>query len=56
MFCPLCQGRQVGKIGEDMYYCWDCCLEYHWENGEFHFYEIAQDGRLTAVRKGDALC
>ena len=26
--CPACGGRQVGKIGSDQYYCWNCFVEF----------------------------
>ena len=24
--CPVCGGLQVGRVGSDQYYCWNCFL------------------------------
>lgn len=43
MNCPLCGGKEVGKIGPDQYYCWNCFVEYDTRN---QVYEVAEDGSL----------
>jgi len=44
--CPACGGRQVGKIGTDQYYCWNCFVEFDTHN---RFYQVAEDGQLVSL-------
>lgn len=45
MRCPLCGGKEVGKIGPDQFYCWNCYVEYDSKN---QVYEVDEDGSLIA--------
>ncbi len=56
MECPVCRGTKVGIIGNQAYFCRSCCLEFHGRVGELRAYAIAEDGTLTAVRKGEPRC
>lgn len=50
MYCPLCSGKEVGKIGADQYYCWNCLIEYNDKN---EIFEVAEDGSLVAYNLDD---
>jgi hypothetical protein len=43
MTCPLCGGKEVGKIGPDLFYCWNCFVEYDNRNT---IYAVEEDGSL----------
>lgn len=47
--CPVCDGRAVGQIGVDQFYCWDCFIEF---NASQQVFEIAEDGSLMAYGSG----
>ena len=47
--CPNCGGLQVGKVGSDQYYCWNCYLEFNYAKGRVNLYEVAEDGSLLAM-------
>ncbi|MDO4539803.1 MAG: hypothetical protein Q4B48_01690 [Syntrophomonadaceae bacterium] len=50
--CPNCGGLQVGKVGSDQYFCWNCCLEFNYARGMARLYEVAEDGTLLALDSG----
>lgn len=47
--CPVCGGREVGKINIDQYYCWNCFVEY---DGHNRIYQVEEDGSLVALGNG----
>lgn len=49
--CPACGGLQVGKVGSDQYYCWNCFMEFSFSRGMFNLYEVAEDGTLIAMER-----
>ncbi len=48
MQCPICRGRQTGKVGADQYFCWSCYIEFS-ASEESEVYEISEDGNLMAL-------
>ena len=44
MRCPVCQSREVGIIGEDRYFCWNCQVEF---NNAAEVFTISLEGNLT---------
>lgn len=44
--CPLCNKRDTGKIGNDQYFCSNCCVEYDSKNNVFG---IEEDGTLVEL-------
>jgi hypothetical protein len=44
MGCPVCNGREIGKIGTNQFFCWNCLVEFNDLNEVF---EISEDGTLT---------
>jgi len=49
MRCPSCTSRDVGKIGANQYYCWNCFAEFNVSGDEVRIYEVAEDGSLIVV-------
>ncbi len=47
MQCPVCHGRNTGKIGANQYYCWHCLLEFSFSpQHEPQVFYIEEDGSL----------
>jgi len=44
--CPLCGGKETGRVGNDQFYCSSCCIEYDSRNKIF---AINEDGTLTEL-------
>ncbi|NLT20777.1 MAG: hypothetical protein GXY16_07245 [Syntrophomonadaceae bacterium] len=53
--CPVCRGLQIGKVGTDQYYCWNCYLEFSFSRGKLNLYEVLEDGTLSAVEQSSQL-
>jgi len=53
--CPICGGMQVGRVGSDQYYCWNCYLEFNYHRGRLNLYEVAEDGSLLAVEESSQI-
>lgn len=49
MSCPRCAGRDVGRIGPEHYYCWDCCCEFAWAGGQWQVFDVDAEGTLLPV-------
>ena len=47
MNCPNCKGKNLGKIGVNQYYCWDCFVELSLSKGKISLAQIEEDGTLT---------
>ncbi len=48
MICPVCAGRQLGKVGVEQYYCWNCCVEFNSHTDNMVVYDLDEDGSLVA--------
>jgi len=44
--CPRCGSKAIGKIGNNQYYCWDCCVEF---NEKHQIFNVSEDGSLIAL-------
>ncbi len=53
--CPVCAGLQVGKVGNEQYYCWNCFLEFNFNKGRINLYEVAEDGSLINMEKSSEM-
>jgi len=53
--CPVCHGMQIGKVGNDQYYCWNCFMEFNFNKGRLNLYEVAEDGTLVSIDKTSEL-
>lgn len=47
--CPVCQGRQIGKIGTENYFCWSCLIEFNQHREAFY---VLEDGSLALLEEG----
>ena len=52
--CPVCRGLQIGKVGTDQYYCWNCFLEFNFNQGHTNIFFVAEDGSLIAMEDAAA--
>lgn len=48
MNCPVCNGRAIGKVGVEQFYCWDCCVEFANHTDKVVIYDLGEDGSLVA--------
>ena len=51
MRCPACKGMQVGRVGSDQYYCWNCFIEFAVKKDRVNMYEVAEDGSLVTIEE-----
>ena len=49
MHCPNCKSKEIGKIGVNQFYCWDCFIELSIVNGILHTHQIEEDGSLSSL-------
>ncbi|AIF43343.1 hypothetical protein [Virgibacillus sp. SK37] len=49
MRCPNCNGRDLGKIGMQQYYCWTCFIELSVINNELAIHQVEVDGSLSSL-------
>jgi ribosomal protein L37AE/L43A len=47
--CPACKGLQVGRVGSDHFYCWNCYIEFAVRKDRVSMYEVAEDGTLVSI-------
>lgn len=49
MKCPNCQSKNLGRIGTDQYYCWNCFIELAIVDGKVSLSQVEEDGSLTSL-------
>ncbi|GAA0483154.1 hypothetical protein GCM10008986_05180 [Salinibacillus aidingensis] len=49
MNCPNCQGQNLGKIGHNQFYCWNCFIELSLDNDRIKVHEVEEDGTLSSL-------
>lgn len=49
LVCPNCQSKDVGKIGINQYYCWNCFIELSVSKGIIHTHQVEEDGSLSSL-------
>lgn len=49
MYCPNCKGKEIGKIGVNQFYCWDCFIELSIVNEILHMHQVEEDGSLSSL-------
>ncbi len=47
--CPNCQSKDIGKIGINQYYCWNCFIELSLTKGIIHTHQVEEDGSLSSL-------
>ncbi len=50
LFCPICGGRTVGRIGRERYYCGECCHEWIEGKETLKVYRILSDGTVSCLK------
>ncbi len=45
--CPKCQSRATGKVSQNVYFCWDCAVEFVPTKDGFKVYRLEVDGTLV---------
>lgn len=49
MNCPICGGKSTGRVGQDQYYCWDCCVEFRLNKEGVQIFELTEDGSVVSL-------
>ncbi|SDK52185.1 hypothetical protein [Sediminibacillus albus] len=49
MHCPNCKGRNIGKIGNQQYYCWNCFIELSLLGEVMDLHQVEPDGSLSSL-------
>ncbi|MFB1050727.1 hypothetical protein [Paraliobacillus sp. JSM ZJ581] len=47
--CPNCKSKNIGRIGNQHYYCWECFIELKLEENIFHMDQVEEDGSLSSL-------
>jgi hypothetical protein len=48
--CPNCNCRDIGKIGNNQYYCWGCFIEFSVDKQhQYDLYQVEEDGSLSSL-------
>lgn len=47
--CPVCGVREVGKIGNQHYYCWNCWVEFRISCRGVEVFRVDPEGVLTSM-------
>jgi hypothetical protein len=47
MHCPNCKNKNLGKIGVNQYYCWECFIELTLTKDQLSLNQVEEDGSLT---------
>lgn len=51
--CPYCHSRSIGRVGNDQYYCWDCCIEFAVTRHGVKLFRVDDEGELQSLQPGD---
>lgn len=49
MQCPNCGRKDIGKIGMNQYYCWNCFIEMTVSNNQLTIQQVEKDGSLQSL-------
>ena len=47
--CPNCQSKDVGKIGVNQFYCWNCFIEMTITGDLISTHQVEEDGSLSSL-------
>ncbi|WP_232695535.1 hypothetical protein [Brevibacillus daliensis] len=48
--CPNCSSKDIGKIGTNQYYCWNCYVEMSMSGNQISsIYQVEEDGSLESL-------
>ncbi|SES63877.1 hypothetical protein [Anaerobranca gottschalkii] len=51
MFCPVCNSKEIGKVANNQYYCWQCFVLFNVDskNSVTGVFEVDDEGTLVAL-------
>ncbi|MFS0672902.1 MULTISPECIES: hypothetical protein [Ornithinibacillus] len=49
MRCPNCSSKDIGKIGSQQFYCWNCFVEMSVSGNELTVHQVEADGSLSSL-------
>ncbi len=50
VICPNCSSKDIGKIGTNQYYCWNCYVELSVAGDQVSsIYQVEEDGSLQSL-------
>lgn len=49
MNCPNCRSNDIGKIGTNQYYCWNCFIEMTLVKDRLSVHQVEEDGTLSCL-------
>jgi hypothetical protein len=49
MRCPNCSSKDIGKIGSQQFYCWNCFVEMSVTGNELTIHQVESDGSLSSL-------
>ena len=47
--CPNCQSRDIGKIANNQFYCWNCFIELTIDGDRLNVFQVEEDGSLSSL-------
>lgn len=47
--CPNCASIDVGKIGTEQFYCWNCFIEMTFLDNKVTIHQVESDGSLSSL-------
>jgi len=47
--CPNCHSREIGKIANNQYYCWNCFIELTVQGDHLTVHQVEEDGTLSSL-------
>lgn len=50
MRCPNCSSKDIGKIGSQQYYCWNCFVEMSVSGNELTVHQVEADGEFKLAQ------
>ncbi|HLR61076.1 MAG TPA: hypothetical protein VK097_01400 [Lentibacillus sp.] len=49
LVCPNCRGKDIGKIGTQQFYCWNCFIELTVFDEKLAVHQVEADGSLSSL-------
>lgn len=49
LICPNCNEKDIGKIGFQQFYCWNCFIELSVFNDKLAVHQVESDGSLSSL-------
>lgn len=49
MHCPNCKQKNIGKIGSQQFYCWNCFIELSVSEDMLDIKQVEADGSLSSL-------